>query len=50
LRVLRRLHFGLDAVAATDYSVNVEAMAPRAAARRWIENNAHLMEAWLQQD
>ncbi|HYL17240.1 MAG TPA: hypothetical protein VEV20_01045 [Burkholderiales bacterium] len=29
LRVLRRLHPGLDAVAAMDYSFNVERMTPR---------------------
>ena len=50
LRALKRLHLGLDAVAAMDYSVNVEGMTPRDAARRWIERNPRLMEAWLQQD
>jgi glycine betaine/proline transport system substrate-binding protein len=50
LRVLRRMHLGLDAVAAMDYSVSVEGMTPRAAARRWIERNPHQMESWFQQD
>ena len=50
LRVLRRMYLGLDAVAAMDYSVNVEGMTPRDAARRWIERNPHQMESWFQQD
>jgi glycine betaine/proline transport system substrate-binding protein len=50
LRVLKRLHLGLDAVAAMDYSVNVEGMTPREAAQRWIASNPRLMETWFQQD
>ena len=44
------MHLGLDAVAAMDYSVSVEGMTPRDAARRWIERNPHQMESWFQQD
>ena len=50
LRVLKRLHLGLDAVAAMDYSFDVEGMTSRDAARRWIKRNPGLIEAWLQQD
>jgi glycine betaine/proline transport system substrate-binding protein len=40
LRVLRRLYLGLDAVAAMDYSVNVQGLTPRDAARRWMQHHA----------
>ena len=50
LQVLKRMHLGLDAVAAMDYSVNVEAMAPRAAARRWLDGNPRLVQEWFRED
>jgi glycine betaine/proline transport system substrate-binding protein len=46
LAVLRRIHLGLDAVAEMDHMVNVRGMAPREAARAWMQDNAAAVKGW----
>ena len=46
LKVLRRIHLGLDAVTQMDYSVNVEGKTPREAAREWMRGNRTVFDAW----
>ncbi len=46
LKVLRRIHLGLDAVTQMDYSVNVEGKTPREAAREWMQGNRSIVDAW----
>jgi glycine betaine/proline transport system substrate-binding protein len=50
LRILRRLYLGLDAVAAMDYSVNVQGLTPRDAARQWMQHHASAVEEWFKLD
>jgi glycine betaine/proline transport system substrate-binding protein len=50
VRVLKRIHLGLDAVAEMDYRVNVGKMQPRAAARSWMRDNAQDVQAWFGPD
>jgi len=47
VRVLKRIHLGLDAVAEMDYRVNVGKMQPRDAARSWMRDNAQSVQAWF---
>jgi glycine betaine/proline transport system substrate-binding protein len=47
VRVLRRMHLGLDAVADMDYRVNVDGMAPRDSARQWMQRNAATVQEWF---
>lgn len=46
LKVLRRIHLGLDAVTQMDYRVNVEGKTPREAAREWMRGNRTVVDAW----
>jgi glycine betaine/proline transport system substrate-binding protein len=47
LEVLGRVRLGREAVAEMDYMVNVQSMAPRAAARAWMDDNATLVASWF---
>jgi glycine betaine/proline transport system substrate-binding protein len=47
LSALHHMHLGLDAVAEMDRLVNVEKMAPREAARVWMQMNRDQVEAWF---
>jgi glycine betaine/proline transport system substrate-binding protein len=47
LSALNRMHLGLDAVAEMDRLVNVEKMAPREAARAWMQRNRDRVDAWF---
>ncbi len=47
LEVLGRMRLGREAVAEMDYMVNVQSMAPRAAAQAWMESNATLVASWF---
>ena len=47
LEVLGRMRLGREAVAEMDYLVNVQSMAPRAAARAWMDANATLVDSWF---
>ena len=47
LKVLARMRVERDAVADMDYMVNVQNMAPRAAARAWMDANAALVDGWF---
>jgi glycine betaine/proline transport system substrate-binding protein len=46
LRVLRRIHLGIDAVTEMDYRVNVENKTPREAALDWMRQNQTLVDGW----
>jgi glycine betaine/proline transport system substrate-binding protein len=46
LRVLRRIHLGLDAVTEMDYRVNVENKTPREAALEWMQQNQTQVDGW----
>lgn len=46
LKVLRRIHLGMDAVTQMDYSVNVEGKPPRQAALDWMQRNRGVVAAW----
>lgn len=50
LQVLAHVYLGLDAVAAMDYSVNVQGLTPRDAARQWMQRNPGLVDAWFKAD
>ncbi len=47
LEVLGRMHLGREAVAEMDYMVNVQGMAPREAARAWMNANTTLVDSWF---
>jgi glycine betaine/proline transport system substrate-binding protein len=47
LEVLARMRLGREAVAEMDYMVNVQSMAPRAAAQAWMDSNATLVASWF---
>ena len=47
IAVLRRIHLGMDAVTQMDYSVNVDAKTPRAAALDWMQRNRAIVDAWF---
>lgn len=47
LRVLSRMHLGLDAVAEMDRMVNVERLSPPEAARAWMAANEQAVASWL---
>jgi glycine betaine/proline transport system substrate-binding protein len=47
LEVLGRIRLGREAVAEMDYMVNVQGIAPRAAARAWMDANAALVDSWF---
>jgi glycine betaine/proline transport system substrate-binding protein len=47
LEVLGRMRLGREAVAEMDYMVNVQSMAPRTAARAWMEANPSLVDSWF---
>src|SRR5262245_22622466 len=49
LRVLRRMHLGMDAVEAMDYAVNRENKTPQEAARAWMKQNQSAVETWFAQ-
>lgn len=46
LKVLRRIHLGLDAVTQMDYRVNVGGKTPREAAREWMARNRAVVDGW----
>ena len=47
LRVLSRIHLGLDGVAEMDRLVNVERMQPREAAQVWMRANQATVAGWF---
>ena len=47
LRVLGRMHLGLDAVSEMDYFVNVEKLPPVDAAQKWIGMNRGVVDGWF---
>jgi glycine betaine/proline transport system substrate-binding protein len=47
LRVLRRMHLGMDAVEAMDYSVNRENKSAQQAARAWMQQNQRTVDEWF---
>ncbi|HTS52558.1 MAG TPA: glycine betaine ABC transporter substrate-binding protein [Burkholderiales bacterium] len=49
LRVLRRMHLGMDGVEEMDYAVNREGKSPDQAARDWVQRNQTEVDGWLAQ-
>jgi glycine betaine/proline transport system substrate-binding protein len=47
VEVLGRMHLGRDAVSEMDYMVNVQKLAPRDAARAWIQANSATVDSWF---
>ncbi len=47
LRVLRRVHLGLDTVSEMDYFVNVDGVTPLEAANKWMQDNPSVVEGWF---
>ena len=46
LKVLRRVHLGMDAVTQMDYRVNVDKKTPREAALEWMQQNRAVIDSW----
>lgn len=46
--VLSRISLDIDSVTEMDWQVNVNKMAPLAAAKAWMDSNPHRVAAWLQ--
>ncbi len=48
LRVLRRMHLGMDAVEEMDYQVNRAGRNPEEAARDWMQRNQAMVDGWFE--
>ena len=49
LRVLRRMHLGMDAVEEMDEQVNRAGTSAQQAAREWVERNQSIVDGWFEQ-
>ena len=50
IRLLSNMRLSIEAVTKMDHMVNVERLSPRDSARRWMEENADLVQSWSVKD